>query len=807
MTSISTNKRLEQIKDHITGNSSSKERLIYHRHPDDVVIVSAVRTPICRAGKGGLKDMYPEDMLAVVLRAAAERAKIDPKLVNDIQTGNVLQELGGIKVGRAAMFSAGFSYTTSYANLNRQCASGLQACNYIANAIRAGEIDIGIGAGVESMSNDYGSKSQPSRVSAAIKTAPGASDCFVPMGITSENVAADFSITRQEQDQFAVESHEKALRAQALGLFDDEIVPVHVQQTVTVKNEHGQEEKTTRNVVISKDEGPRAGSTVEKLGKLKAVFKKDGSTTAGNASQVSDGAAAVVLMRRNKAIELGCTILGRWCASRVVGVPPRIMGVGPAFAIPAVLKDVGLSVDDVDVYEINEAFASQALYCVRTLGINPAKVNPKGGAIALGHPLGMTGARQIATLMPHLKATGQAIGVVSMCMGAGMLVSKFACLTSKKNHEEALRILKRVATMVKPIMKAHNWKIGTLAEFYRSGLLGMNTNKGAKIELCLRKHDNENEFLPWQEIIGTMLHELAHNIRGPHDAQFYKAFDDLYDEYDKVVDSGYTGEGFDASGHRLGTNGLSGRFGARGNCLGGGQAKSDAGALVGSNAMAAAAAAAEKRRQVNELMLPPGGRRLGSGTTGSGTYSDKKFWEQRHSPGELAAMAAERRAKDKIWCGSESSGGSSSTSSSGGDGSGPSSPSVQSGSHAGLQPSSAISAMDAKAKKNDSSASSTKGLVRKGSSEQHIPIPSSSKRKASLNVIDLTALDELEGKNKGNGRLSLRQTEKKPKSDAGQMTPQDDNGTSEWTTWTCPSCTLINQALALQCDCCLAVRP
>ncbi|CAO3564625.1 unnamed protein product [Mortierella alpina] len=412
-------KRLEQIKDHIIGSSTHREHLIHHRHPDDVVIVSAVRTPICRAGKGGFKDMYPEDLLAVILKAAAERAKIDPKVVNDIQTGNVLQELGGIKVGRAAMFTAGFPYTTTYGVLNRQCSSGLQACNYIANAIRAGEIDVGIGAGVESMTHDYGSKSMPSRISASIKAGPGAAECFVPMGITSENVASDFGITREAQDRFSVESHEKALRAQDQGLFNAEIVPVKVQQKVTVKDENGQDKQVIREVIISKDEGPRAGSTVDKLAKLKPVFKNDGSTTAGNASQVSDGAAAVVLMRRSKAQELGCTILGRWCGARVVGCPPRIMGIGPAVAIPAVLKDVGLHADDVDIYEINEAFASQALYCVRTLGIKPERVNPKGGAIALGHPLGMTGARQMATLISHLHHTNQKIGVISMCYGIG----------------------------------------------------------------------------------------------------------------------------------------------------------------------------------------------------------------------------------------------------------------------------------------------------------------------------------------------------------------------------------------------------
>ncbi|KAG0377153.1 hypothetical protein BGX24_006624 [Mortierella sp. AD032] len=236
------------------------------------------------------------------------------------------------------------------------------------------------------------------------------------------------------------------------------------------------------------------------------------------------------------------------------------------------------------------------------------------------------------------------------------LVSNFTCLTSKKNHEEAMRLLKKVATMVRPIMKAHNWKITTLAEFLTPGLLGMNTNRGWKIQLCLRYHNDENTFLPWEDILGTMLHELTHNIRGPHDQVFYKALDDLNDEYDKIVASGYTGEGFDAAGQRLGTK--HGGFGPGGFKLGGAHGVT----LVTSGTRAAAVLAAEKRRQMKEMMLPAGGRKLGGreGPAGAGGgervgSTPKGFWEQWHSPGELAAMAAERRAKDQVWCGSSPS--------------------------------------------------------------------------------------------------------------------------------------------------------
>ncbi|KAG0314395.1 hypothetical protein BG000_005542 [Podila horticola] len=371
------------------------------------------------------------------------------------------------------------------------------------------------------------------------------------------------------------------------------------------------------------------------------------------------------------------------------------------------------------------------------------------------------------------------------------LVSTFTCLTSKKNHEEALGILKRVATMVKPIMKAHNWKIGTLAEFYRSGLLGMNTNRGAKIELCLRYHNNENEFLPWEEVLGTMLHELAHNIRGPHDERFYKALNDLNNEYDKVVGSGYTGEGFDSNGQRLGTkNGLSGRFGV-GNTIDG--SGGNGGALVNGGAKAAAALAAEKRRQINEMMLPAGGRRLGGGGPGHGGFSnpDKKFWEQWHTAGELAVMAAERRAKDQVWCGS--SGGTSSAST----------PTPSPTPSPRVPPIGPITS-------RISDQAKSKNLLREGQQTSTIPTGTSTattsevrtKRRASQTVVDLTQDEE--------SSPAVSKHHVAPPSDKKMkpnVEPSVAKEPSDWSSWPCPACTLVNRPLALQCECCLTLRP
>jgi len=380
---------------------------------DDVVIVDACRTAVTKARKGGFKDTGPEDLLVAVLKAAVERSGVDPKLIEDISVGNVLPPGSGANVARMAMLAAGIPYTAAVHTVNRQCSSGLQAVVDIANQIKAGEIDVGIGAGVESMTSDWGSPGFPSKLSDGVMSVQGAQECLTPMGVTSENVAAKYGISRERQDKFAVESFRKAARARKEGKFQSEIVPVRTKW-IDPKTEEEKE------IVVNEDDGIREGVTYESLAKLKPAFKKDGSTHAGNASQVSDGAAAVVLARRSTAQKLGLKILGKFVISAVVGVPPVIMGVGPAYAIPKVLSKAGISKDDVDFYEINEAFASQAIMSIDHIGIDFAKVNPVGGAIAMGHPLGATGARQIATGFAEAKREKKKVFVTSMCIGTGM---------------------------------------------------------------------------------------------------------------------------------------------------------------------------------------------------------------------------------------------------------------------------------------------------------------------------------------------------------------------------------------------------
>jgi acetyl-CoA acyltransferase 1 len=273
-------------------------------------------------------------------------------------------------------------------------------------------IEIGIGAGSESMSTQYGPNAV-SEFSPALEAHKEAANCKVSMGVLSENMAKSKGIPRSAQDAFAAQSFQRAVQAQKDGLFDEEIAPLTVKWT----DPKTDEEKT---ITVSKDDGVREGITAESLAKIRPAFSKDGSIHAGNASQISDGAAAVLLMKRSTAERLGQTILGKYVQASIVGVPPLLMGVGPAAAIPVVLQKTGLSKDEVDIYEINEAFASQCLYCINELGLDQAKINPKGGAIAFGHPLGVTGARQVSTLFTELKRTGKKIGVTSMCIGTGM---------------------------------------------------------------------------------------------------------------------------------------------------------------------------------------------------------------------------------------------------------------------------------------------------------------------------------------------------------------------------------------------------
>lgn len=378
------------------------------RNPDDVVVVSALRTPICRAKKGGFKDVTPDDLLKAVLEGVVQESKVPIDQVGDVKVGNVQLDGAYAAPARMAQFRAGFPASVPLHTLNRQCSSGLQAVADVAMSIKGGMIDVGIGAGVESMTHGgaVGGGNMPPVNANELMTNKLAKDCLIPMGMTAEIVAERFGVTREDQDKMGVESHAKALAAQAAGHFNAEIVPVPVEV----------DEKT---VMISADDGPRA-TTMEGLAKLKTVFKPDGTVTAGTASQVSDGAAAVMLMRRSKAEELGVRPIGVFRGAKVVGVDPDIMGVGPAEAIPAALQAAGVTMDDIDIFEINEAFAAQAVMCVKKLGVPAEKLNPSGGAIALGHPLGATGARQVATLLHGLHRTGKRTGVVSMCIGTGM---------------------------------------------------------------------------------------------------------------------------------------------------------------------------------------------------------------------------------------------------------------------------------------------------------------------------------------------------------------------------------------------------
>ncbi len=380
----------------------------------DIVIVAAARTAVGRAKRGILVNVRPDDMAAMVLNEVIQRAPgVKKEDVEDVVIGCAFPEnTQGLNMGRLAVMKAGFPYTTSGQTVNRFCSSGLQAIAIGAQQIMAGMCEIVAAGGAESMSQVPMTGFYFAPNPGLVEEYP---EAYIGMGLTAEGVAERYKVTREDQDRFGLASNEKALAAIADGKFREEIVPLEVK-TVAVDEAGKRVEKVKKFDV---DEGPRK-TTIEQMASLKPPFKKGGSVTAGNSSQMSDGAAAVLLMTAEKAAALRLNPLARYVGFAVAGVPPEIMGVGPMYAIPQLMKVTGRKLKEIDLFEINEAFASQALASVRELGIDPEKVNVNGGAIALGHPLGCTGAKLTVQLIHEMKRRGSRYGVVSMCIGGGM---------------------------------------------------------------------------------------------------------------------------------------------------------------------------------------------------------------------------------------------------------------------------------------------------------------------------------------------------------------------------------------------------
>jgi acetyl-CoA acyltransferase len=366
------------------------------------VIVAARRSAVGKAPRGALRNTRPDEFGAQVLAKTIQDAGIPGELVEDVLVGCAMPEAEqGLNVARNIVLWAGLPDRVPGATINRYCASGLQTISMIAERIQVGAIDIGVAGGIESMSmipmGGHVTRLHP----AIVDKRP---EIYINMGLTAENVARRFEVSRADQDAFSLESHSRAVRAIGTGKFQAEIVPI----------------TTREGVVFGVDEGPRADTSLEALAKLSPVFAAKGSVTAGNSSQTSDGAAFVVLMSEEKAKELGCKPLARYVGFAVAGVAPEVMGIGPVEAIPLALRKAGLSLSDLDVIELNEAFASQALVVVRTLGLDPEKTNPNGGAIALGHPLGCTGAKLTVSALSELERRQGRYAMVSMCIGGGM---------------------------------------------------------------------------------------------------------------------------------------------------------------------------------------------------------------------------------------------------------------------------------------------------------------------------------------------------------------------------------------------------
>jgi len=384
----------------------------------DAYIVAAVRTPVGKAPRGMFRNVRPDDLLAHALRSALAKCPgVEPARVEDVIVGCAMPEAEqGMNVARIGLLLAGFPDTVSGMTINRFCSSGTQAVALAADRIRLGEADVMIAAGTESMSMVPMGGHKPSFSPAVFERDENVAIAY-GMGITAENVAAQWKVTREDQDLFAAESHRRAVRATDGGEFRDEIASYPISDRLP---DLASREVRIRAREAVSDEGPRRDTSPEALAKLKPAFAVKGSVTAGNSSQMSDGAAAVVLMSEAAMARHNLRPLGRFVSYAVAGVPPAIMGIGPVKAIPKALKQAGVRQEDVDWIELNEAFAAQSLAVIRDLGLDPSRVNPLGGAIALGHPLGATGAVRVATLLHGLRRHRKKYGMVTMCIGTGM---------------------------------------------------------------------------------------------------------------------------------------------------------------------------------------------------------------------------------------------------------------------------------------------------------------------------------------------------------------------------------------------------
>jgi len=380
----------------------------------EAVIVSAVRTPIGKAKRGGLATVRPDEMGAAVIQELLKRApNLDPNEIEDVVIGCAFPEgEQGMNFARAIAIRAGLPNSVPAETINRYCSSGVQSIAHVAYAIKSGQMEIGIAGGAESMSivPMMGYKFSPNP-----QFALDLPEYYTNMGLTAENVAVKYGITREQMDEFSYKSNMKAAKAVETGVFDPELIPLDVEV-----NEYVDGKLVNKKFTVKRDEGPRADTTVEGLAKLKPAFKEGGMVTAGNSSQMSDGASAVIVMSAEKAAQLGLKPLARFVSFAVGGVPPELMGIGPVAAIPKALKLAGLSKDDIDLFELNEAFAAQSLAVIQELGLDAEKINVNGGAIALGHPLGCTGSKLTTQLIFEMARRKSKYGMVSMCIGGGM---------------------------------------------------------------------------------------------------------------------------------------------------------------------------------------------------------------------------------------------------------------------------------------------------------------------------------------------------------------------------------------------------